>query len=105
MRSLGRKYLLLAEQQHKLGEKDAAHANYVKAVDSFLKSLALNSFQPEAWFSLGCAAQSASDYATAARAFRRKVDIDPEDYQSWNNLANSYVKLKEKPKAFFAFKV
>ena len=78
MRSLGRKYLMLAEQQFKLNEKDAAQESYKKSVDYFSKSLAINAFQPDAWFSLGCAANSCADYPTAVRAFRRKVDLDPE---------------------------
>jgi tetratricopeptide (TPR) repeat protein len=78
MRSLGRKYLFLAEQQRKLNETEAARENYKKSVESFSKSLAINAFQPDAWFSLGCAAQAADDFTTAVRAFRRKVDMDPE---------------------------
>ena len=78
MRSLGRKYLRLAESQNKLGEKEAAKENYRKSADYYEQSLAINAFQPDAWFSLGCAAMAADDYARAAKAFRRKLDSDPE---------------------------
>ena len=78
MRSLGRKYLLLGEHHFKHSEKEEGLKNYRLAIDAFEKSLALNSRQPDAWFSLGCAAQQAEDFTTAVRAFRRKVDLDQE---------------------------
>ena len=78
MRSIGRMLLMLAEEQSKRGENDRAKENYSKSVAAYDKSLALNTLQPDAWFSMGCAASRIDDYATAARAFRRKVDIDAD---------------------------
>ena len=104
MRSLGRKFLRLAEHHLKQNESDLAQANYKKAIDYFGQSLALNSRQPEVWFSYGCAAQQAEEHGIAAKAFRRKVDFDPDDYQSWNNLARAHIKLHDKPKAFVALR-
>ena len=69
---------MLAEEQSKRGDNDRAKENYSKSVAAYDKSLALNSLQPDAWFSMGCAASRIDDYATAARAFRRKVDIDAD---------------------------
>lgn len=54
------------------------------------------------WFSLGCAADRVADYETAARAFRRKVEMDSEDFEAWNNLASAYVNLGQKPRAFWS---
>ncbi len=78
MRSLGRKFLMLGEHHFKHSEKEAGIENYRNSIEAFEKSLELNSRQPGVWFSLGCAAQQAEEYAIAARAFRRKVDMDGE---------------------------
>jgi hypothetical protein len=78
MRSLGRLYLRRAEDQTKRNETEPAKANYAKAVECFEQSLTLNTLQPDTWFSLGCCAQKIDDFQTAARAFRRKVDIEDD---------------------------
>eukprot|EP00048_Salpingoeca_helianthica_P012127 m.174973 g.174973 ORF g.174973 m.174973 type:complete len:272 (-) comp15332_c0_seq1:59-874(-) len=44
------------------------------------------------------------DHAIASRAFRRRVDLEPEDFESWSNLANALLRLGHKPRAFLALK-
>ena len=92
MRSLGRKHLLLGEHHFKNSEKEEGLKNYRLAIEAFEKSLALNSRQPDAWFSLGCAAQQAEDYSVAVRAFRRKVDMDQE-VASHESLFDAFLHL------------
>ena len=69
------------------------------------RCLSLNKLQAGVWFSLGCAAMRIDDFAASTRAFRRKVEIDDADFESWNNLANGYVKTGDRRRAYFAFHV
>ncbi len=78
--------------------------------------MALNTLQADVWFALGCCSLRIEDYVNAARAFRRRVDIDPDvrlvsfgnsyvqDFESWNNLANALIKTGHKGRAFLALK-
>lgn len=83
MRALGRFLLRKAEEQRKRGDHDAAKENYKRALEGFERSLALNALQPDLWFSCGCCAQYIDDFATAAKAFRRKVDLDSDVWFSF----------------------
>ncbi|EGD76877.1 hypothetical protein PTSG_08224 [Salpingoeca rosetta] len=102
MRLMG--LMLLRQAEHALESRDELKTDkYKRAMDCFEKCLKLNSLQAGVWFSLGCAAMRIDDHATCTRAFRRKVEIDDSDFESWNNLANGYVQLGDKRRAYFAF--
>eukprot|EP00053_Salpingoeca_punica_P018190 m.177420 g.177420 ORF g.177420 m.177420 type:complete len:826 (+) comp17381_c0_seq1:31-2508(+) len=102
MRTLGRMLLMraerLREQQQPTGDL------YERVIDCLQKSLKLNSLQSDIWFKLGIAALRTDNYALAATAYRRKVELDPDDFESWNNLANAYIKTNQKPRALLALK-
>ena len=65
-----------AEKGHEHGADESAL--YRRAMACYESCVALNALQADVWFSLGCCALRVEDFSTAARAFRRRVDIDPD---------------------------
>eukprot|EP00041_Stephanoeca_diplocostata_P021709 m.510963 g.510963 ORF g.510963 m.510963 type:complete len:867 (-) comp21890_c0_seq1:289-2889(-) len=105
-RSIGHMHLMEAEravQMNQAKEEDLAD-KYRKAMCAFQKAVNLNRLLGGTWFSLGCAAQRIKEWEVVVHAFRQKVDIDQEDYESWSNLAQGYIKLGRKRKAYFALR-
>ncbi|RMZ94282.1 tetratricopeptide repeat 27 [Brachionus plicatilis] len=76
---------------------------YDEAITNFEKSLRINYLQYDAWFMLGNAAFRSENWQTAVKAFRVCTNLDPENHETWNNLAASYTKLGQKDKAHFVF--
>ncbi|XP_052104472.1 tetratricopeptide repeat protein 27-like [Mytilus californianus] len=93
-----------ARSQRCLGYIYFAEENYEKALECFEKSLKVNSLQTPVWFTYGCCATASQDNKLAAKAFKRCVMIDTDNFEAWNNLASAYIKLKEKSKACAALK-
>ncbi|XP_030854836.1 tetratricopeptide repeat protein 27 [Strongylocentrotus purpuratus] len=73
---------------------------FLKAIECLELSLDRNYLQYGAWFSLGFCSFQSKKYETAVKAYRRCVQLENDDSQSWNNLATAFIKLKDKPKAF-----
>ncbi|EDQ93082.1 uncharacterized protein MONBRDRAFT_17320 [Monosiga brevicollis MX1] len=76
---------------------------YEKAIEAFEACLKLNHMQTDVWFSLGACGLRLERWPLVCKAFRRKVEIDDDDFESWNNLANGYVKTGDKRRAYYAF--
>jgi len=70
-----------------------------------VSAVAINHHQAGVWFSLGCAAMRIDNYEIVTEAFRRKLEIDSDDFEGWNNLGNGYLKLGKKRRALLAFHV
>ncbi|CAL8078886.1 unnamed protein product [Calicophoron daubneyi] len=68
-----------------------ADRDYAKAIECFEKSLAINNLQNSVWFTFGCCCLQAKEYAKAENAFRRCVQIEPENFEAWNNCASAVV--------------
>nr|CDS27502.1 tetratricopeptide repeat protein 27 [Hymenolepis microstoma] len=60
-----------------------------KGVEYFEKSLEINRFQVNLWFSLGCLYMDLHDFQHAERAFRYSVTLEPDNHEAWNNLASA----------------
>ncbi|KAF7261152.1 hypothetical protein EG68_01897 [Paragonimus skrjabini miyazakii] len=65
--------------------------DYEKAIECFEKSLSINNLQASLWFTFGCCCLQAKQYTKAENAFRRCVQIDPENFEAWNNCASAAV--------------
>ena len=52
--------------------------------------------QYDAWFMLGNAAFRSEKWDIAARAFRSCTNLEPDNHQTWNNLAAAYIKQNQK---------
>ena len=59
------------------------------AVDQLVASLALDPFQAEAWNALGAAHATLRDFAAAAAAWERAIDVDPQLADACFNLAGA----------------
>eukprot|EP00040_Diaphanoeca_grandis_P002477 m.21845 g.21845 ORF g.21845 m.21845 type:complete len:896 (-) comp13567_c0_seq1:184-2871(-) len=102
MRSLGLLYLRAAEKEYNL--KQPCKEIYMQAIDAYQKAVKLNGMHASAWFSLGCAAMRAEEWKVSCLAFRSRLTLDSDDFESWNNLARGYIKLKMKRRAFYALR-
>ncbi|KAG5449915.1 Tetratricopeptide repeat domain 27 [Clonorchis sinensis] len=65
--------------------------DYEKAMECFEKSLSINNLQVALWFTYGCCCLQARNYPKAEVAFRRCVQLDPENFEAWNNCASAAV--------------
>lgn len=76
-----------------------AKKQYEEAIPHLELTLQLNSLQEIQWLRLGYAALSLERWDVAANAYRRYTMIEPNGFESWNNLAKAYIKLNDKPRA------
>lgn len=77
------------------GKKD-----YVAAIPHLQKSLELNYLQENVWSRLGYAALALENWELAADAYRQYTAIEPNGFESWNNLAKAYINLGDKNRAY-----
>lgn len=76
-----------------------AKREYKIAIEHLQKAAEINSLQEDVWSRLGYAAISLEDWSLAAMAYKRYTYIEPNGFESWNNLAKAYIQLGEKNKA------
>jgi tetratricopeptide (TPR) repeat protein len=65
------------------------------AIKDYLRALWLNEAYPEAHYNLGDAYEEIPDYNKAVEQYQRAIDVDPNFYPAYNNLARLYV-LRQK---------
>jgi len=65
--------------------------------------LELNSLQETVWARLGFAALAIENWELAASAYRMYTNIEPNGFESWNNLAKAYINLGDKKRAHKVF--
>lgn len=73
--------------------------DYSAAIPHLQRSLALNSLQENVLLRLGYAALMLDNWSVAADAYRRYTAIEPNGFESWNNLAKSYINMGDKKRA------
>lgn len=82
-----------ARAQRSLGKHYSAAGDLHKADTAYSMSLKVNPQNHAIWFALGCVRLQLEDWAGALEAFRRCVQIDGEDAESWSNLAVALLRL------------
>ncbi|GAB6021476.1 Tetratricopeptide repeat domain 27 [Chamberlinius hualienensis] len=93
-----------ARAQKSLGILHYRKKEYEKSVECLKKSVEINAIQLDTWFRLGFAALQISNWEVAATAYRRCVNLEPENFEAWNNLANVYLQLHQKHRGWLALK-
>ena len=82
-----------ARAQRSLGKYYLAHGDPAKAAVVYAKSLKVNPQNHGTWFAKGCVELQLETWLDATQSFRRAVEIDDTDGESWSNLAVSFLKL------------
>ena len=73
---------------------------YQECIPLFEKSLELSSCQPQLILRLAFSAMEINNWELAARSYRNYCSYEMDNFEAWNNLANCYVKLGEKERAW-----
>lgn len=89
-----------ARSQRSLGLYYYQKKDYKTCIPHFQNSLDINYLQPTIWFALAFAASYVENHELAAQAYRHVVTLDSDNFEAWNNLSNSYIKLKQKVRAW-----
>lgn len=76
-----------------------AKHEYENAIPHLQKSLEINSLQEHIWLRLGYAALDLEKYELASKAYIRYTQLEPNGFESWNNLAKCFIKLGNKQRA------
>ncbi|KAL8782354.1 MAG: hypothetical protein Q9195_009652 [Heterodermia aff. obscurata] len=82
-----------ARAQRSLGKHYFAAQELRKADQAYAKSLKINPQNHSIWFALGCVRLQLEDWIGAVDAFRRAVQIEEKDAESWSNLAAALLRL------------
>lgn len=82
-----------------LGTYYFAKKQFEEAIPHLEQSLAINSLQEAVWSRLGYSALSLERWELAAKAYRHYTHIEPNGFESWNNLAKAYLNLGDKHRA------
>jgi tetratricopeptide (TPR) repeat protein len=64
-----------------------------KAIKAYEKSLKINFYSPNSWFTLGCAYLRQNDFQNAIRSFSSVVQIDDTQGEAWANLSTCFNKV------------
>ena len=72
---------------------------FEEAIPHLQRSLEINSLQEITWLRLGYATLTLEKWDLAASAYLRYTQLEPNGFESWNNLANCFIKLGDKKRA------
>ena len=82
-----------ARAQRSLGKFYSSKNEMLKADEAYVKSLNANPQNHAIWFALGCVRLQTEDWSGAVEAFKRAVQIEDSDAESWSNLAVSLLRM------------
>lgn len=74
--------------------------DYIACIPHLEKSLERSSYQLDVLLRLGYAGMQAEDWPVAARAYRKYCAIEQDNFETWNNLGNCYIKMGQKERAW-----
>lgn len=89
-----------ARAQRSLGLFYYNKKDFQEAIPFLEKSSELNGIQMNVWFALGYSAMQVENYALSVKAYKRVVNLDPESFEAWNNMASAYIHMGDKHKAW-----
>lgn len=89
-----------ARAQRSLGLFYYNKKEFQEAIPYLEKSSELNGIQMNVWFALGYSAMQVENYALSVKAYKRVVNLDPESFEAWNNMASAYIHMGDKQKAW-----
>lgn len=72
---------------------------YEEAIPYLERSITINALQEDVWARLGYSALQLERWELAAKAYRHYTNIEPNGFESWNNLAKAYLNLGDKKRA------
>ena len=61
--------------------------SYERCIEEFTQALAVNPLSHKSCYVQGCAAMQIGRWNDALNSFSRVVSLDPEDGESWSNIA------------------
>lgn len=73
--------------------------DYPAAIAHLEASLEINSLQELLWLKLGFCALETENWPLAAKSYNRVTQLEPNGFESWNNLAKAYIKMGDKKRA------
>merc|ERR1719450_932986 len=89
-----------ARAYRSLGLQHYFKKEYKQSIPLFEKSLELSSFQPLLILRLAFSSMEIENWDLAAKSYRNYCSFEMDNFEAWNNLANCYVKLGQKERAW-----
>lgn len=74
------------------GNKYLEHDRIEEAVQDFEEAIYRYEYDPDFYINYGVALRKRENYTGAEQAFKKAIELRPNDWQSWSNLANAYLK-------------
>lgn len=82
-----------ARAQRSLGRHFTKKRDFPAAAKAFSLALGVTQVDRSSWFSLGCIQLELEDWMGAVESFRRCVQLEDTDGESWSNMAVALLKL------------
>jgi tetratricopeptide (TPR) repeat protein len=93
----------VSDAHFKLGQAAFKLQKFEDALAAFAQVVRLEPQSTLGWFNYANAHHLCGNHAESSKIYERLVQLDPKDYRYSNNLAESYVALKEYQKALSLF--